>query len=112
MVTKMKATPSMPRDTMSIMPSLENAPISEPITITTAAMTSTFFGPIFLARAPVGSASTMPANVKIDISHDELPESMPNISMRLDMITGTLYCVDAMAVPNSSRHTAMSIQLP
>ena len=91
MVTKMKATPSTARETMSTMPLPANAPISEPAATTTAAASSIVLGPNFFASAPVGSASTMPTNVKIDMSHDADEASMSIFTMISPMTTGTLY---------------------
>ena len=72
---------------------------------------SRIFGPNFFAKAPVGIARMMPTKVKIDINHDALESVMPNCCVICVMITGTLYCDAATAVPNKSSTTAISIQL-
>ena len=54
----------------------------------------------------------MPTKVKIDISHDADPASMPMFVMMSPMTTGTLNWIVAIAAPNRSMATAISAQFP
>ena len=112
MVTKMNATPSMARETTRTMPLPAKAPSNEPAAMIAAAASSMVFGPNFFASAPVGSARTMPTNVKMDMSHDAELASMSMFAMMSPMTTGTLNWIVAIAVPNRSMATAISAQFP
>ena len=110
MVTKINATPSIPRETIRTVPLPAKAPTREPMATTTAAARSMVLGPNFLASAPVGKAKMMPTKVKMDMSHEAEPGSMFMLVIMSPMTTGTLNWTVAIAVPNSNIATAISAQ--
>ena len=102
------AMPSMAREKTSMLPLVAKAPMSVPAAMMATAAIIMFFGPNLRARAPVGRARNIPANVKMDISHEADPTSIENSSMMAGMTDGTLNCPSAIAMPTSTTTIATS----
>lgn len=102
--TNTNATPSSARDTISTATFDVEPPSKDALQAMTTPTIIMFLDPNLLARNPVGSATTIPTNVKMDINHDANVASIPNCSMMGLIIVGILYwiIVTAFATRNST----------